>query len=409
MPVETQNITIARIGHLGDGIAEGPEGPIYVPYTAPGDTLVADTTVPGGWRITARGTDYQAPPCSHYTQCGGCNLQHITPTLYQQTKREWLIAALAGQNIETEIAPMISVAPHQRRRATFTLIRDGKKVRIGFHKQGSHNLIEVPGCEVLRSQIIETLENVCILVAPYMPKRGETRATLTHTQTGFDLAFETKAPIPDLLSDAEIARARKAKIVRISWNGEILISLTAPQINLSGIMVELPPGAFLQPTDESQQALVGIVQSHLKGAKHVADLYAGIGTFSFALAHTARVSAFEGHAPSVEALKKAAGDATELKTITAETRDLVRRPLMPADLKKFNGVVLDPPRLGAEAQARQLAKSKVGTISYVSCSPQSFARDARFLIEGGFRLVHITPIDQFLWSHHIELVGHFVR
>ncbi len=398
-------LTIARIGHLGDGVADAGGVQVLVPFAAPGDRVRWDGDT---WQIVSLGAAHQKAPCPHFGVCGGCSLQHLTPQTYAEAKRDWVIAALANQGLETEVDELVTIAPGTRRRAAFTIRRTEQGLEAGFLARRGDEVVAIPDCLILRPKLRDALPKLANLIGARLKFGRAATATVTDAIGGFDVAVEAQDKVPSFDPGAAGA-AREAGVARLTWNGEIVAVFASPRVELSGVTVELPPGAFLQATAEAEAHLVARVRDVLKGAKMVADLYAGLGTFTFALAAAAKVSAFESEQAAVEALIGASRHAQGLKPIVGERRDLVRRPLMSQELKRFDGAVIDPPRAGAEAQARALAKSGVPAIAYVSCHPASFARDARLLVEGGYKLVRVTPVDQFVWSHHVELVGEFVR
>ena len=396
-------LLIERLGHLGDGIAIGPRGPIMVPLSAPGDRVAWDGAV---WRVSSPGNGRQPPPCSHFGICGGCSLQHISEAAYRQAKHEWIVAALANQGIEALVEPLVPISPGSRRRAALTITRTTVGVGAGFLGRRSHDVTAIPECLILRPRIKAVLPAVAGLVGGHLKMGQDATATVTEIEAGLDVAVVSRGRCASL-DTGEIAKAKAAGLIGFSWNGELLMRLGSPRVRMSGVEVEFPPGAFIQATAEAEAKLVDLVRAALKGALEIADLYAGIGTFTFALARGAKIAAYEGDNAAIEALAAAARRTSGLKPIVAERRDLAVRPLMPQELKRFDGIVLDPPRPGAEPQVRALARSAVPRIAYVSCHPASFARDARLLAEGGYALTRVTPVDQFLWSHHIELVGEF--
>jgi len=406
---EPQSVVIERLGHLGDGIATGPDGPLHIPLAAPGDVFAPDPGDPSGWRLAKAGPSRADPPCPHYGACGGCNLQHVSAHSYAQAKREWVIAALARQGIKTEVDPLVPVAPGRRRRATFAAMRRGSGVLIGFHRARSHEIVEVPRCLVVRPRLIKALAAIKDILVPRLGHGGAARITITEADNGLGVAINSKPVKFEPLGAPELEGGCIAGIVRASWNGELLYATDTVRLTMSGVRIELPSGAFIQAARECEEALAARVGEALQNARKVADLYCGVGTFTFALARSAAIDAFDADAPSISALVTAARRAEKLKPVAAAVRDLARRPLMANELTPYDGVVLDPPRAGAEAQARQLARSSVPRIAYVSCSPASFAHDARLLVEGGYLLQRVTPVDQFLWSHHVELVGVFQR
>jgi 23S rRNA (uracil1939-C5)-methyltransferase len=402
-------VLIERLGHLGDGLGSGPDGPLNVPMTAPGDRAVWDGAA---WQLAAPGASRQGPPCAHYGACGGCNLQHVAQGVYSTAKREWIIAALARQGLAAPVAPLVPIAQATRRRASFAVRRDKDEIYAGFQARRSHEIVRVPDCLILRPRMKAAIPAIARLAGRWLGRGEALTASLTQGDTGLDLSMTTsgtKFRRAGVMDAPAVAEAGAAGVLRVALNGEVLMSLASPRLNFSGVDVDLPPGAFVQASEEALAALVALVHRHLRGAARVADLYAGLGPFTFAIAREAAVCAYEGDGEAIASLEQAVRRARGLKPVEAHKRDLARRPLMPAELKRFDAVILDPPRIGAEAQSRVLALSNVGRVAYVSCQPASFARDARLLVEGGFRLERVTPVDQFLWSHHVELVGTFSR
>jgi 23S rRNA (uracil1939-C5)-methyltransferase len=348
-------------------------------------------------------------PCVHYGACGGCNLQHVSPDTYARSKREWVIVALARQGLNPPVDELVRVSSGTRRRAVFAATGQTEGVMIGFHRARSHEIVEVPHCLIVRPRMMKALAAMRGILSERLGTGREARITITEADNGIDVAIDARGMKVQALSVPEIETARLAFVIRATWNGELLFATDRVRLTVGGARVDLPSGAFIQAVKASEEALAARVAKALSGAKRVADLYAGIGTFTFALAQAAAVEAFDGDAPLVDALSTAARRAQGLKPVSAQVRDLAKRPLMAAELGAFDAVVLDPPRIGAEAQVRQLAISSAERIAYVSCNPTSFARDARILCGGGFALERVTPVDQFLWSHHVELVGTLAR
>ena len=405
---EAVELTIERVGLRGDGIAHWQNEAIFVPFTAPGDVV---RVVLGPKRGEGRTADLQeivtpgarvAAPCTHFGICGGCALQHLDDAAYAATKEQWLATALAQQHLTAEtIAPLMRFSRANRRRARFQF--EGS--RIGFHERGSHKLVDLRECLVLHPKLMALL--------PVLRSSGATAASATLADNGIDLLLDLKRA-PDLRRLEALARlAEQHDLARLSWNADNQVTPLAerrrPVVNLSGVNVALPDDVFLQASTEAEAALVAAVVDLVGDAKQVADLYAGIGTFSFALAKHAKVHAVEGHAASVGALTQAASRNGLAGTVAAETRDLARRPLDEKELSRFDTVVFDPPYAGAKEQCHNLAQSRVSRIVAVSCNPASFARDARILVDGGYRLTTVRPFDAFLWSANLEVVAAFER
>ena len=413
----TETLTIARIGGQGDGIAETSAGPVFVPLTLPGETVRAEVRDgrAGDIEILAASPDRIAPLSPHYGDCGGCSLQHWAATPYLDWKRDQVRAALARQGIETEIEATVAVPPGTRRRLALHGRRgpDGRVV-LGFKARKSWRLVEVTACPVADPRLVAAFPALARVAEAFLehPKSAPT-LHVTATLTGLDVDVTgVERRSGGLSGDARmraIAAAREADLARLSLAGETLVMERQPIVAFGPATVALPPGSFLQAVPEAEAAMVERVVDAVRGCKRVADLFCGAGTFTFPLATVASVLAADSSAAGIAALKGATGTARGLKQVSAEVRDLFRRPLAPYDLRGCEAVVLDPPRAGAADQAAQLGGTKAGTVVYVSCNPVTFARDARTLIDAGFRLERVTPIDQFLWSAHVELVGVFRR
>ncbi|MCM0022264.1 MAG: class I SAM-dependent RNA methyltransferase, partial [Tagaea sp.] len=321
-------------------------------------------------------------------------------------------AALARDGLTPEIAPVRRVAPKSRRRADLAAVKAAAGVALGFHIENSANVIDLAACEVLSPALFGALSALRAALADILRPAQRVDVHATATATGIDVLFTGAAP--DAKARARLAEyARAADIPRVAWrteakrSAEIVALRRVPALSLAGATVEPPPGAFLQASAEAEAILIAEVAEAIGKAKRVADLYAGLGTFTFPLA--ARVHAFEGNDAARAALDAAARKSKRAGRIVAETRDLDRRPLTPPELEAFDALVFDPPREGAELQARNLARGRVPVVVGVSCNPVSFARDAKALAEGGYTLTRVTPIDQFPWTGHLELVGVFAK
>lgn len=399
---------IVRLGHLGDGIAEGP---VYVARALPGE--VVDGTVDGGRiaapRILTPSTDRVRPPCRHYKSCGGCAVMHASDGFVAAWKQKVVQTALAAQGIDAPMRPIETSPPATRRRATVAGRRLRKGALVGFHGLASHTVVAVPDCQVMHPDLVASLPACEALTATMGPRRGELRIALTASPAGPDIDLQdARDPTADDRTKlADIAAAHR--IARISVNGEPVIAAAPPAQSFDGIAVVPPPGAFLQATAHGEQMLRAAVAEAVGPARRIVDLFAGCGTFALPLARTATVHAVEGDPAMTDALDQGWRKAAGLKAVTTEVRDLFRAPLLPDELNRFDSVVIDPPRAGAEAQIREIAASTVPTVAAVSCNPVSFARDAKILIAAGFRLNWVQVVDQFRWSAHVELAASFTR
>jgi 23S rRNA (uracil1939-C5)-methyltransferase len=337
-------------------------------------------------------------------------LQNLSTEDYRARKRDAVVAALARAGLaDVAVAETLLVPERTRRRAVFKAGKGNGQLVVGFHAARSHTIVDMHDCLVLTPALLALTGDLRRALSPILSEGEKAEIHATDTDTGLDVAFRSPRKLSAALT-ASIAQAFAASgIARISFNGDILLEQQSPQIGFDGIMVGLPLQAFLQSTQEGEALLQAHVLALTEGAKHIADLFAGLGTFSLPLARRSKVHAVEQEPQALAALAEAARKAAGLKPITTEKRDLFKLPLTPLELNRFDAVVLDPPRAGAEAQAKALAASKVKRIAYVSCDAASFARDAAILMKAGFRAGPVTPVDQFLYSDHIELVSSFAR
>ena len=412
-----QTLRIDRVGGQGDGIADTPSGPVFAPLTLPGETVRAKVTEgrAEGVEIVEASPDRIAPVSPQYGDCGGCSLQHWAHGPYLEWKRDQVRLALARERIETEIEPTVAVPAASRRRLALQARRasDGRVV-LGFKARRSWRLVEVRECPVADPRIMRAIPALAEVAEPLLehPKSAPT-LHVTWTLTGLDVDVTgVERRSGGLSRDAQmkaIAAAARADLARLSLAGETLVMARQPQVAFGPATVALPAGGFLQAVPEAEAAMVSRAVEAVQGARKIADLFCGAGTFTFPLATVAPVIAADASQAGIEALRAGVRSAKGMKAITAEARDLFRRPLTPFDLKGCDAIVFDPPRAGAVEQTAQIAGTKAGVVVGVSCNPQTFARDARVLIDAGFRLERVTPVDQFLWSAHVELVGIFRR
>ena len=415
MPSETE-IEITALGLAGDGIGHLEGRAVFVPYAAPGDRLLVrlEDDAEGGWRgrILRRLQDRAEraePPCPHFADCGGCSLQHLAPAAYRRWKHGLVEEALARRGVETAIAPLLVLPPGGRRRAVLAAEAGSEGITLGFNAAGSSRIVDLTTCLLLTPRLQAFLAPLRRALTPVLKRRERADAMVTETETGIDLWLQQRRQPAEAGRSSLIDLAEAHDLARISLGAaaELLLQHRPPRMLFGKTGVALPPGAFLQPSAHGQAALTRAVTAVLKGRKRIADLYAGCGTFTFALAEGAKVHSVEVDPSAQEALATAARGLDG--RVTAERRDLARSPLTPAELERFDAVLLDPPRAGAKAQAAAIAASRLDLVAYVSCDPGSFARDARLLIDGGFRLERVLPVDQFPWAAHLELVGVYRR
>lgn len=412
-----ETFRIARIAGQGDGVAETPAGPVFAPLTLPGELVRAE--VKDGRaeavEVLEPSAERVAPVSPHYGDCGGCSLQHWAAEPYLGWKRDQVRLALARERIETEIEATVAVPAGTRRRLALHARRlaDGRVV-LGFKARKSWRLVEVTACPVAHPALVAAFPALTKVAAAFLehPKSAPT-LHVTLTLTGLDVDVTgVERKTGGLSRDAQmraIQAAGEADLARLSLAGETLVMARQPRVAFGPATVPVPPGGFLQAVPEAELAMTSRAVEAVRGAKKVADLFCGAGTFTFPLATAAPVLAADASAAGIAALKAGIGTAQGLRPITAEARDLFRRPLAPYDLKGCDAIIFDPPRAGAAEQTAQIAQTKAAVVVGVSCNPQTFARDARILIDAGFALERVTPVDQFLWSAHVELVGVFRR
>jgi 23S rRNA (uracil1939-C5)-methyltransferase len=410
----TERLTITGIAHRGDGTAETPAGRVYVPYTLPGETVTVEPA--HGHpdrrdlvRVEAPSPDRVQPISPYFGTCGGCSLQHWTLPRQQEWKRGLVKEALSRAAIAADVGATIDAHGDGRRRIVLHARRRTHDVlEVGFAAMRSHQIVAIDHCPILAPSMAGAIEAAWAVAEPI--KSGKPLdIQITATETGLDIDVRGSGAL-SAQETAALARAAEARrIARITRHGDLVAQRAQPVLTTGRARVALPPGAFLQATTAGEETLARLVLDHTGKAKAIADLFSGVGPFALRLAETARVTAVDSDRAAIDALKKAAAATPGLKPIDAQARDLFRRPLVPAELKGFDAVVFDPPRQGAEAQAKQLAASRVPVVVAVSCYADTFARDARVLIDGGYTLDVVTPVDQFRYSAHVEIVAKFVR
>lgn len=404
---------IDEIGAAGDGVATVDGARIFVPLTAPGDLAEIDMRGDRGTLVALKeeGAARASAPCRHYGTCGGCSLQHVTADFYRAWKRERVVKALAREGMaDVSVLPAIETPAASRRRAIFAVRRDGGRIALGLNARKGALIVNLEECLILDADLARRLPALRALAADLGAAAFD--LSVTRCDNGLDVvALGALASPEGRKLAALIDTARKAGVVRLCVNGDPVVQFAPPIVRFDGVAVTPPSGGFLQASSAGEAALIGLVREGASGARKIADLFAGCGAFSLPLAKTATVSAFDADGAAIEALLKAAGgaqrDGMAINPVKAEARDLFERPLSAKELKPFDAVVFDPPRAGAEAQAAEIARSAVATVVGVSCNPSTFACDAALLVKGGYRLSQVVPVDQFVYSAHVELVGVF--
>lgn len=412
MPNAPVTLNIQRLGAQGDGVADHEGKQVFVPLALPGETVAAEINNDRATitEILNPSSERNPPRCAHYGDCGGCSLQHLSDTPYLAFKREQVVTALSFQKIDAQVAPILAISPRTRRRAVFAAHRVGKQIHIGFHGRRSHRIVPISDCAVITPGLLALLPKLEPIAAITAPSKDALAITATETITGFDIALSGVARgFPADSRVRAVQLAGELGLARLSINGEVVMERTAPTLRAGNALLTPPPGGFLQACAESEATMLALVKEAVGDARKVVDLFAGAGTFSLPLAATATVHAAESDEAALAALDRAARRAQGLKPVTTEKRDLFRRPLTRDELKRFDAAVIDPPRAGAEAQTRELAAAGVKRVALVSCNAQTFARDLSLMLAAGYKVTGITPIDQFLWSPHVEIVAQLRR
>ena len=411
----TERLVIDRLAHRGDGIADTSAGPMFVPYTLPGETVEVER-VQGHpdrrslLRVETASLERIEPLCPHFGVCGGCAIQHWQPDRYREWKRRLVVTALQQAGLGTPVDELIDAHGDGRRRATFHA-RQGARgiVEVGFAALRAHHIVGIDRCPVLAPSLDGAIPAAWAIAEALEPQKKPLDIQTTASESGLDVDVRGSGPLEPARISALARLADAHKLARLTRHGELVAQRSVPTIAIGRARIALPPGSFLQATEAGEATLARLVAGHVDTAKTVADLFCGVGPFALRLAERARISAFDADAGAIAALRQAANTTSGLKPIEAETRDLFRRPLVAPELKRFAAAVFDPPRQGAEAQARELAKSTVPLVVAVSCNPATFARDVRILADGGYRLTSVTPIDQFRHSAHVEIVAKLTR
>jgi len=412
--LSTQTVTIEKLGAQGDGIVHADGAPIYVPFTLPGETVAIARVKNHGtlMSIATPSGDRQDPPCRHFGPdgvngtCGGCSLQHMNDATYRRFKRQLVVDALKSKGLTPDVADLVAAHPGERRRVVFAARRTEKDMLIGFNQAESHHIVAIEECPISSAGIMARLPAIKAIGAALANSAEAFRITVLETLSGLDLAVDGIKKLSDQQRRKAIETVLSLRgIARVSLNDEILVEPSKPIVDFGGVNVVPPPGSFTQATKPAEDAMAELVLAHIGKAKRIADLFAGAGTFSLRLARVGRVHAVESEDKPLAALDHAARNTQRLKPVSVEKRDLFRRPLMTSELKVYDAVVFDPPRAGAEFQCKELARSNVKKIVAVSCNPVTLARDLALLVEGGYRITGVTPIDQFLWTPHVEVVA----
>lgn len=409
-----ETLTIDHVGHRGDGVAFADGEQVFVPLTLPGEIVAVDAASSSERRrlvnVARASPDRIAPFCPYFGACGGCAMQHWQAAPYQAWKRQIVVDTLSQAGIGAEVAPLIDAHGAGRRRITLHA-RHGNDgaLRVGFAAAQSHDIVAIAFCPILDPAMEGALPAARALADKLASIAKPLDIQITATHGGLDIDMRGSGPLGSAHLTALSRLAEQHRLARITRHGELVLLRAPPLVAMGRAHVTLPPGSFLQATAAGEETLAALVTRHCGKAKHVADLFCGVGPFALRLAEKSRVAAFDNAALAVDALAKAASGTSKLKPVAAAVRDLFQRPLVPQELSDFDAVVFDPPRQGALAQVTQLAKSRVPVVVAVSCNVATFARDARILIDGGYKIGAVTPVDQFRHTPHVELVASFTR
>lgn len=409
-------LKVASMGARGDAVAQSPAGSTYAPFALPGERVRANVMGDRAevLEVLDPSPERQAPACRHFGRCGGCQLQHWQEQPYLDWKREQVVQALARRDMGgASVDPTIPAWGEGRRRAALHAAREGGQVRVGFIERGGARLTPIAACPVMAPALEAVVLRLAPLASLTLPQRGEITLACLLTDTGVDVAIKGAGKVQSLdrgALEALSAAAAVLGLARLSIDGEPIVARAKPMLRMGRALVAPPPGAFLQPTALGEETLARLVLEALGGAARVIDLFSGVGTFALRAAERAEVLAVESDEEMLAALKAAAdGAGGALKQVTVLRRDLLRTPLASLEMKKFDAAVIDPPRSGARLQAEQIGRAPIRRLAYVSCDPASFARDVKVLVDYGFQLTRVTPVDQFRWSPHVEIVGALER
>ncbi len=414
-------LTIEELGAQGDGIAHLDGQKVYVPLTLPGEVVRVSLKGKQGDGLAAKATEILSPSddrvdpsCKHFTQCGGCALQHLRTPAYLDFKEQVVAQVMARRGFnDVSVEPPLAFPAHTRRRVTLAAMKNRQGVVLGFHQKRGNQLVNITECTIAVPEIVAMFDPLRDLLGDILPGGGKATIAMTVTEKGVDMLIDAGIPLDLPLREALASFALQVDVARLTWklkdDEEPVIVLRTPTVTFHQTKITLPTSVFLQASAPSEAALIDYVRREVGGASQIADLFSGCGTFSYPLAAQAKVDAFDIDIEMVEAARRALPKGQDAPRLVSNRRDLFKEPLTVSELAHYDAVVLDPPRAGAKTQCIELAKSEVPDIVMVSCNPATFSRDARTLVDGGYVMDSVQPIDQFLWSAHIELVASFYR
>lgn len=406
-----ERLSIERLGQRGEGVARLGDRRVFVPYALEGETVRAEVDGEQARlvEIVAASPDRVAPFCPHFSRCGGCAVQALRPDAYARWKRELVENALRNAGLTIDVEQLVDAHGDGRRRVTFHARRVSGKARVGFMAARTHEIVEIDACPLLAPGLAGALPAARDIAGRLAARDKPLDIAVTATDGGLDIELRGPGPLDERETASLIEAADAHDLARLANHGRLVVLRRAPEISVGAARVTLPPGSFLQATLAGEEALVTRVLAATQGAKKVADLFCGIGSFALRLGARSRVAAYDSDAAAIEALGAGARRAKGLRKVEAVARDLFRRPLDGGELAPFDAIVFDPPRAGAVEQARAIAQTAAPVVVAVSCNAQSFTRDAKILVDGGYVAQGATPIDQFRHSAHVEIVAIFAR
>ncbi|CAM5441220.1 23S rRNA (Uracil(1939)-C(5))-methyltransferase RlmD OS=Afipia felis OX=1035 GN=rlmD PE=3 SV=1 [Afipia felis] len=410
-----ERLTIDHVGQQGDGVAFDGARNIYVPYTLGGEIVeVAASPERSADRrdlaaIITPSSERIAPFCDYFGTCGGCAIQHWRTDAYRNWKRQLVVDTLKQAGIACEVGALVDAHGSGRRRATFHARQGSGALRVGFAAAGRHEIVPISHCPILDPVMGGAIAAANAVAELLKPVGKPLDIQISATDNGLDVDVRGSGPLDTAMLSKLSGLAKRHRLARLTRHGELVLQQVPPTVRVGRARVMLPPASFMQPTQAGEETLASLAIERCKGAKRIADLFCGFGPFALRLAEKFRVAAFDSDVKAVAALNDAVRATQGLKPLTAEARDLFRRPLVPQELRDFDTVVFDPPRQGAEAQSRQLAASRLPRVVAVSCNPATFARDAKILLGSGFKLGELIPVDQFRHTPHVEIVAGFAR
>lgn len=408
---EVGEFVVARLGAQGDGVTESRGKQVFLPFALAGERVRATILGESGelLEVLTPSPDRVQPVCRHFTACGGCAVQHLAENAYALWKRETVVSAFRSRGLDAPVSALISPSG-LRRRAVFSAKKISDRVFLGFHEGGSERVIDIEECPILEPKIVAALSGLRLLIAPFVLAKEQGRLAVTLTDGGLDVAYDGSASRLAPAQRAVLANsASRLDLARLSFAGDPVFEARPATLQFGPATINIPPASFIQALAGAERQIVELILAGLGKVKSVADLFSGAGAFAFPIATKARVSSFDADADAVRAMNNAVKRTRGIKPVTAQVRDLFLEPLSALELNEHDAIVFDPPRAGADAQCRMIAKSKVKTVIAVSCNPATLARDARTLIDGGYILDKVTPIDQFRYSSHVEAVCIFHR